>query len=213
MKKYILVFIILLFVASAVGCAESNSQDTKVASEGTSNSGQEDIQQSAQTTETTSESPENTQQPPQTTTETTLAYDDALWLNVLATDMSPDGTLITDMNNMAYACTNVETVGMNQIGIYAENLYQSTNAALQHSNSYNVSPELQPAKDECNKGLAEINTAAMLVAGAVDAYNKGDEDTCISLMESAKKYTDSGGQRFTTATPLLEAYNKKHGVN
>lgn len=165
------------------------------------------------TTEATSADQVSLQPSSQTTTSAQLAYDDSLWLNVVTTDTSSTGTLVTCMNNIEYACSNADTVGMNQIGIYAENLYQSTNTALQHSNSYEVSPELQSAKDEYNQGLAEINMASVLIAGAVDSYNKGDADTCISSMKTAKEYINSGTQHFTTATSLLEAYNKKYGVN
>lgn len=204
--------IVLLLVASAVGCAESNSKGTNVSSEGASNSGQDNIQQSAQTTEPPSNGQDNIQQPAQTTTETSSTYSDAVWLNVIATDTSSTGSLVTDMNNIGYACAHIDTVGMAQTGIYAENLYQSTNAALQNSNLYNVSPELQAAKDEYNLGLASINTAAMLIAGSVDAYNKGDSATCISLMKSAKTSTDAGNQHLTTAASLIREYNKNHGV-
>lgn len=165
------------------------------------------------TTETSFNSQKKQQQSVQTTTATKNVYDDSLWINVVATDTSSTGNLITDMNNVGYACSNADTVGMTQIGIYAGNLYESTNAALQHSNSYGVSPELQSTKDEYNQALVDINMASRLIIGAVDAYNTGDTDTCISSMKTAKTYTDSGGQHFTTATSLLEAYKKNHGIN
>lgn len=165
------------------------------------------------TTETFSNDQTSLQEPSQTTASTKVDYDDSLWLTVTATDTSSTGTLITDMNNVGYACSNADTVGMIQIGIYAENLYESTNAALQRSNSYSVSPELRSTKDEYNQGLEDTNMASRLIIGAVDAYNSGDAGTCISSMETAKTYMDSGGQHFTTAASLLETYNKKYGVN
>lgn len=165
------------------------------------------------TTETSSNEQTSLQEPSQTTTSTKVDYDDSLWISVVATDTSSTGTLITDMNNVEYACSNADTVGMIQIGLYAGNLYESTNVALQHSNSYSVSPELQSSKDEYNQGLEDTNMASRLIIGAVDAYNSGDTETCISSMETAQTYIDSGGQHFTTAGSLLEEYNKKYGVN
>lgn len=165
------------------------------------------------TEETSSNNQKNLQQSAQTTTATKTVYDDSLWINIVATDTSSTGNLITDMNNVGYACSNADTVGMTQIGMYAGDLYESTNAALQHSNSYNVSPKLQSTKDEYNQALADINMASRLIIGAVDAYNTGDTDTCISSMKTAKTYIDSGSQHFTTAVSLLDAYKKTYGVN
>ena len=165
------------------------------------------------TTENFSNDQTSLQEPSQTTTSTKVDYDDSLWITVVSTDMSSTGTVITDMNNVAYACSNADTVGMIQIGIYAGNLYESTDAALQRSNSYSVSPELQSTKDEYSQALVNINIASRLIIGAVDAYNTGDMDTCISSMETANTYTDSGSQHFTTAASLLGEYNKKYDVN
>lgn len=165
------------------------------------------------TTEISSNDQVGLQPSSQSTTSTKVTYDDSLWINVVATDMSSSGAVITDMNNVGYACSNADTVGMTQIGIYAGNLYESTNAALQRSNSYSVSPELQSTKDEYNQALEDINMASRLTIGAVDAYNTGDTETCISSMKMAKTYTDSGSQHFITAASLLEEYNKKYGVN
>jgi hypothetical protein len=138
-------------------------------------------------------------------------YDDLQWINVVATDASATGPLMTDMNNVGYACTNAESVGMTQIGIYAGDLFESSGAAYQRSNRCSVSPELQPAKDEYEQGLSDINTGSRFLIGGVDAYNEGDADTAISTFELAKTFIDSGGQHFTTATNLLNAYNKKMG--
>lgn len=165
------------------------------------------------TTETSFNNQKNLQQSAQTTTTTKTVYDNSLWINTVATDTSSTGSLITDMNNVEYACSNADTVGMTQIGMYAGDLYESTNEALQHSNSYSVSPELQSTKDEYNQALADINMASRLIIGAVDAYNTRDTDTCISSMKTAKTYIDSGSQHFTTATSLLDAYKKTYGIN
>lgn len=138
-------------------------------------------------------------------------YDDAEWINVVVADTSATSTLMTDMTNVGNACTNAESVGMIQIGIYAGYLYESSNAAFQRSNSCSVSPELQPTKDEYDQALSDINTGSRFIIGAVDAYNEGDADTAISTFELAKTFIDSGGQHFVTATNLLNAYNKKMG--
>lgn len=54
--------------------------------------------------------------------------------------------------------------------------------------------------------------SSRLIIGAVDAYNTGDTDTCISSMKAAKTYIDSGGQHMGTATTLMNTYNEKRGV-
>lgn len=189
MKKYILALILSLLILSVAGCIDSNSWGTNLSSVGDYSYDQDNLQQASQTT-TTADS----------------AYNDFQWIDVVTSDMNPNGTLITDMNNVKYACSNSDTVGMDQIGRYAKNLCQSTSVALQHSNSYNVSPELQPAKDEYNQGLVEINKASVLIDSAVDANNKKDKDACVSSMKTAKTYAESGKQHFTAAASLLEAY-------
>jgi hypothetical protein len=189
MKKYILVLIFSLLIISIAGCIESSNWGTNLSSAGESSYVQD-----------------NLQQPFQTTTATDTAYNDFQWIDVVTSDTNPKGTLIIDINNVRYACSNPDTVGMHKIGKYAKNLCQSTTEALQHSNSYKVSPEVQATKDEYNQGLVEINTASVLITGAVDAYNKGDKDTYLSSMRSAKTYAESGNQHFTTATSLLETY-------
>jgi len=189
MKKYILALILSLLIISVAGCMESNNWGTNLSSAGESFYSQD-----------------NLQQPSQTTTPTDTVYNDFQWIDVVTSDTNPNGTLIIDMNNVRYACSNPDTVGMRKLDKYAKNLCQSTTEVLQHSNNYKVSPELQATKDEYNHGLVEINTASMLITGAVDAYNKGDKDTYLSSMRSAKTYAESGNQHFATATSLLETY-------
>jgi len=189
MKKYILALILSLLIILVAGCIESNSWGTNLSSAGDYSYAQDNLQQASQTT-----------------TATDNGYNDFQWIDVVTSDTNPNGTLRIDMNNVRYACSNLDTVGMHKTGKYARNLSQSTTQALQHSNSYKVTPELQATKDEYNQGLVEINTASVLITGAVDAYNKGDKDTYLSSMRSAKTYAESGNQHFTTATSLLETY-------
>jgi hypothetical protein len=188
-KKYILALILSLLILSVVGCIESNSWGTKLSCAGDYSYAQDNLQQASQTTTTA----DNT-------------YNDFQWIDVVTSDTNPNGTLIIDINNVRYACSNTDTVGVYKIGEYAKNLCQSTTEALEHSNNYKVSLELQATKDEYNQGLVEINKASVLITDAVDAYNKGDKATYLSSMRSAKTYAESGNQHFTTAISLLKTY-------
>lgn len=189
MKKYILALIVSLLILLTAGCIESNSWGTNLSTAVDYSYAQDNLQQASQTT-----------------TAAENGYNDFQWIDVVTSDTNPNGTLMVDINNVRYACSNIDTVGVHKIGEYAKNLCQSTTEALEHSNNYKVSAELQATKDEYNQGLVEINKASVLITDAVDAYNKGDKAIYLSSMKSAKTYAESGNQHFTTATSLLEAY-------
>lgn len=143
----------------------------------------------------------------------TEKYEDQQWLNALGMDATASGDLLTDLNNVQNACTNVETTGMNLIGEYAQNLYQSSDAAYKHSNSYNVSPDLQPAKDEYNQGLTEVNTVAVKLTRAVDSYNKGDLDQFETEVTSVQTLINSASEHFKTGETLINKYNAEKSID
>lgn len=173
--------------------------------------GSENKATNPQTQAAPSNSPATTVTPTATTVET-KTYEDQQWLNAVTIDSSASGDLLTDLTNVQNACTNVETTGINLVGESAGKLYLSSEAAYKHSNSYDVSQDLQPAKDEYNLGLTEVNTIAVKLARAVDSYNKGDLDQYETEMSAVKSHINSTSEHFSKATSLIKAYREKNST-
>lgn len=137
-------------------------------------------------------------------------YDDVKWINVVGADTKPVTAaledLTTSMNNFA------STKNMSPAATAAEDLYDSTQTAILNSNSYAVSPDLQPIKDEYNQAMSDYNLASAYVYQAVKEYNNGNIDQSTSLLEDATYCIDSANSHINTAQKSLRVYSKKMGV-
>lgn len=163
------------------------------------------------------ETNDQTQSTPSTTQETTVnqpvtqvetkKYDDLLWSSAIVTDIT---SIMNDITNVINACNNIENT--ESLSKYTTDLYLSSDAALKHSNSYIVSPDLQPAKDEYNKALAKTNSAAVFLHGGIESYKKGDIENFNKAFTFATEDIDSAGLHLDKGNALLAEYKKKKGI-
>lgn len=82
--------------------------------------------------------------------------------------------------------------------------------AIKSSDSFTVSPELQPCKDEYRLGLIDDYNAAVLSKTSLNLLNSGDftgsTETADLMMDNAR----SANRHYDNVTYLLESYNKNH---
>lgn len=204
----IFIAFILIGIVAVIIAPEDDTNITN--NVGSSAETQQTSQQASQpAVEATTSTPAET--PSDTAIETVASYDDAQWISTMVTDTS---IMQPDMQNVGTIASNIETAeDMNSLATYSGYLYDSTQTALINSNKYNVSPDLQPAKDEYNQGISDINLACAYIYQSVTEFNSGNLNQATSLMEDAKTYINSGTVHITRAATLLEGYNKKMGFN
>lgn len=204
-------FILLGIVATIIVPETDTNTTSTVGSSGTQQSSQQSSQQEVETTtEAVTPIATHNKKESSDSVKTTNTYHDAEWVNVVGADTKPVTAaledLTTSMNNFA------STKNMSPAATAAEDLYDSTQTAILNSNSYAVSPDLQPIKDEYNQAMSDYNLASAYVYQAVKEYNNGNMNQSASLLEDATYCIDSANSHINTAQKSLRVYSKKMGV-
>lgn len=179
MKKYLLVLITVLVVMSAVGCSESDNEGSNVASAETSSEGQASLQQPSQST-----------------------YKDAEWAKNV-TEITE--VLVNDADDVSKAMDNSDwyTTFAN-IDTYKLDLSN----AITISDSFTVSPELQPCKDEYRLGLIDDYNGVVLLKTSVNLLTSGDFASSSATADEVGVNFRSANRHYDNVTSLLESYNK-----
>jgi hypothetical protein len=216
MKKYLLVFITILFIILAAGCG-SDSNDNKQgnsnisadsSNEGYSNGSLDSEVIRATPTEISTpiieETPEYEEKEPdvEESTGSSETDDDILWVSTIVSDLTP---IATTLDDMALAARDIrDGIGSTvSFSLYAGDLDRETKEALSNSKKYTVSSELKEAQSEYNEAMIDLNKVAELNIKAVDAYNQGDTIKFLSLMSQSDQYSDSGAEHLNKTISLL----------
>ena len=93
------------------------------------------------------------------------------------------------------------------LSTYAGIMHRDCQKAIDNSDLYNVSPDLQGTKDEYRLALVQNKLYAMYTRMAADEYNKGNKEGGDSYSKQATQCETSFIQHITKATNLLTAYN------
>ena len=108
-----------------------------------------------------------------------------------------------DMTSASEAASNYDYVSMSNSG---SALYYDSLTAIQESNKYEVSPALQPTKDEFEASLHYSWKAGSNIVSAINELNKGRTDESVKLLTSAADNMDDCGTHMKTATRMLNEY-------
>ena len=134
-------------------------------------------------------------------------YQDIQWLKryiadslVISNDMKYLGTALM---NITFPSNNSNFVLASK---YANILYKDTQKALNNSGLYNVSSDLQSAKDEYQLEVLEAQSAAVYISHGTDAYRKGKVEVGDSDMEKAVKSLHSVVVHANRTASLLKTY-------
>lgn len=139
-----------------------------------------------------------------TSSSSTISDNDLAWITATTADTK---RVSKDMTNLGNAASNMDVSGMTT---YADRLYTSTNDAIETSDSYTVSSDLQPVQKEYRLGMVAYNWAALMCYDAIDALNYGDSAGSTESFEKATEFMDSGTEHITKCSTLLDEYTEEH---
>jgi hypothetical protein len=141
----------------------------------------------------------------------TTNYQDSQWL---ATYLSNSLVLANDMKYLGTALINTNFTSANSnftsVSTYANTLYKDSQKAINDSDLYSVSPDLQSAKDEYRLEMVQAKSAAFYIYHGVKAYKKGNTETGDSEMKQAIQSINSVTEHANRAGSLLKAYKFKN---
>ena len=98
----------------------------------------------------------------------TTKYQDSQWSTVCVSDMKQ---VDNDIKSLTTAAKNYD---FTSASTYAAILYTDSHKAIEDSDLYNVSPDLQGAKDEYNLAMIQANRVAAYANSGVEEYNNGN---------------------------------------
>lgn len=130
-------------------------------------------------------------------------YQDAQWLVTFTTD----STIVA--NDMKYVSSAITKNDYTSLSIYANSLFTDSQKAMDDSDLYSVSPDLQGTKDEYRLAMVQANWAAYYISTGINDFNNGDVQTATSDFNQATQDMKSCGEHANKATKLLNAYNSK----
>jgi hypothetical protein len=140
----------------------------------------------------------------------TINNQDSQWL---ATYLSDSLVVSNDMKYIGTALINTNFTSANNdfksVFTYANTLYKDSQKAINDSDLYSVSPDLQSTKDEYRLEMVQANRAAVYIYHGVKAYKKGNVEAGNSDMEQAIQSLYSVTKHANRAASLLKAYKSK----
>jgi len=175
MRKYFIVFVVLLSIFSIIGCTSTTNNTP---------------------------TPNHTSTPSSTPTPTEIQeasdYQDKAWKNLVE---SQNTLLSDDMNKLIYAQTNQN---IDDLQTYSTTLTTDAKTALNESSSYSVSSSLQPAKEKYETALFYYYQGGYfdsIGASTLKSRNTAQGNQHISL---ATSYLKSGIQNMNGVASLIK---------
>ena len=141
----------------------------------------------------------------------TTNYQDSQWL---ATYLSNSLVVANDMKYLGTALINNNFTSANNdfmsVSTYANTLDIDSQKAINDSDLYSVSPDLQSAKDEYRLQMIQAKSAAVYIYHGIEAYKKGDIEAGDPEMKQAIQSINSITEHANKASKLLKAYKSKN---
>lgn len=136
----------------------------------------------------------------------TISSEDVIWINVM-TDDTVD--VQADMEDVSRAATNSD---IPSLSVYCDNLFSSTQTAIDHCDKYDVSADLQPVEDEYRLAMVAYNWAAVSCYSGIESAKAGNAATATANFDDGVKFINSGTDHISKANNLMNEYNKNHGI-
>ncbi len=139
------------------------------------------------------------------------AYQESQWL----TSWISDSLVVNnDMKYLGIALMKINLTSENpnfmSASAYANPLYTDSQKAMNDSDLYNVSFDLQSAKDEHQLAMVQAQSAAVNIISGIEAYKKGNVEAGNSEMEQAVPNIKSFREHDDRATSLSKAYKSQN---
>ena len=133
----------------------------------------------------------------------TTKYQDSQWSTACVSDMTQ---VDNDMKSLNTAAKNYD---FTSASTYAAILYTDSKKAIEDSDLYNISPDLQGAKDEYRSAMAQANMVAGYVNSGVEEYNNGNFEAINTDLKQAIECVNSYNEHIKKVVKLLNNYKSK----
>ena len=133
----------------------------------------------------------------------TTKYQDSQWSTACLSDMTQ---VDNDMKCLTTAAKNYD---FTSASTYAPILYTDSQKAIENSDLYNVSPDLQSAKDEYRSAMAQANRVAAYANYGVEEYNNGNFEAINTDSKHAIECVKSYNEHLKKAVKLSNDYKSK----
>jgi len=105
-------------------------------------------------------------------------------------------------NDMKYLTTAAKNYDFSSVSIYANTLYTDSQKAIEDSDLYNVSPDLQDAKNEYRSAMIQAKMVAVYTNSGIDKYNNGNFIAVNSDVKQAIECVNSYKEHIKKATKI-----------
>lgn len=133
-------------------------------------------------------------------------YQDLEWAHNAGTHTP---VISKDLKNISTAARDLDIYSLSTSSTFLEG---HTKVAIEDSDSYVVSPEMQHGKDEYRAGLVDANNAATFYKLAAVYINDGDTVSANKAIIIANDNAKSSGSHFVNASIVINEYSKNHGI-
>lgn len=133
----------------------------------------------------------------------TTKYQDSQWSTACLSDMTQ---VDNDMKSLTTAAKNYD---FTSASTYAAILYTDSHKAIEDSDLYNVSPDLQGAKDEYQLAMAQASLVAVYANSGVEEYNNENFEAINTDLKQAIECVKSYNERAKKAVKLSNNYKSK----
>jgi hypothetical protein len=138
-----------------------------------------------------------------TPTHETAKYQDSQWSTACVSDMTQ---VDNDLKSLTSAAKNYD---FTSTSTYAAILYKDSHKAIEDSDLYNVSPDLQGAKDEYQLAMAQANRVAVYANSGVDEYNNGNFEAINTDLKQAIECVKSYNEHIKKTVKLSNNYKSQ----
>ncbi len=133
----------------------------------------------------------------------TTKCQDSQWSTACASYMA---RVTNDMKHLTTAAKNYD---FTSVSTYPDTLYTDSQKAIEDSDLYNVSPDLQDTKNEYRSAMVQANMVAVYANSGVEKYNNGNFITVNSDVKQAIECVNSYNEHIKKAAKLSNNYESK----
>jgi hypothetical protein len=131
-----------------------------------------------------------------TPTHETTKYQNSQWSTTCVADR------IQVDNDMKYLTTAAKNYDTTSLSTYASTLCTDSQKAIDDSDLYNVSPDLQDTKNEYRLAMLQANKVAVYANSGLEGYNNGNFEAVNSELKKATECIESYNQHIKKAAEI-----------
>jgi len=206
--RFLVVFCLVVVAIAAFPATptaiNNNENNAKVIAAPLSEVNGSTIAVSSRLTPTPSSAPTPTTTPIESTTSATTPihettkYQDSKWSTTCVSYMTQVD------NDMRYLTTAAKNYDTTSLSTYAGTLYTDSQKAIENSDLYNVSPDLQDTKDEYRLAMVQANKVAVYANSGVGEFNNGNFGAVNSDVKQAIECVKFYNEHIKKAAKLLK---------